>query len=335
MNPLNSPGTRTLTVSLSLVVVGLGLALATFAVAATDPATQYSGRATGVSIHTPFLNTAFADTGDLPSQGGFQDATFVQLDEPLAKADVLLADTMGFDNVAQSDAATATVRLLPGGPNEVAADFVRSQSTATCNAAVGQSEIVNLVVAGTVVDVSTAPNQVVTVPGVLTLVINEQIDGSHDGTFDMTVNALHLTLATGEEVIVSHAHSDIRCGGVSPVPKDFVTGGGSISVQGGSANFGFVAGYKPGKTVPSCHLTYLDHVAGIKIQMTDLSEYRGEGTTRTFKGPATVNGASDTATITVTDGGEPGRGVDTFQISLDSGYEADGTLAGGNIQLHT
>src|SRR5437867_354643 len=194
MNPLNSPGTRTLTVSLSLVVVGLGLALATFAVAATDPATQYSGRATGVSIHTPFLNTAFADTGDLPSQGGFQDATFVQLDEPLAKADVLLADTMGFDNVAQSDAATATVRLLPGGPNEVAADFVRSQSTATCNAAVGQSEIVNLVVAGTVVDVSTAPNQVVTVPGVLTLVINEQIDGSHDGTFDMTVNALHLTL---------------------------------------------------------------------------------------------------------------------------------------------
>jgi len=139
MNPPNSPGTRTLTVSLSLVVLGLGLALATFAVAATDPATQYSGRATGVSIHTPLLDTAFADTGDLPPQGGAQDATFVQVDASLAKADVFLADTMGFDNVAQSDAATATVRLLPTTPNEVSADFVRSQSTATCTAAVGQS----------------------------------------------------------------------------------------------------------------------------------------------------------------------------------------------------
>src|SRR5437667_3731397 len=143
MNPPNSPGTRTWTVSISLVVVGLGLALATFAVAATDPATQYSGRATGVSIHTPLLDTAFADTGDLPPQGGAQDATFVQVDASLAKADVLLAITMGFDNVAQSDAATATVRLLHGGPNEDAADFVLSAPTATLSPAVGQREILN------------------------------------------------------------------------------------------------------------------------------------------------------------------------------------------------
>src|SRR3989442_14016017 len=194
MNPPNSPGTRTWTMSISLVVVAFGLALATFAVPATDPATQYSGRATGVSIHTPLLDTAFADTGDLPPQGGAQDATFVQVDASLAKADVFLAITMGFDNVAQSDAATATVRLLPGGPNEVAADFVRSESTATCSTAVGESEIVNLVVAGTAIDVSTAPNQEVTVPGVLTLVLNDQVDGSHDGTFDMPVNGLTPTV---------------------------------------------------------------------------------------------------------------------------------------------
>src|SRR5207245_2168744 len=203
----------------------------------------------------------------------------------------------GFDGTAQSEVAVAWVDLLPGNANEIRGDFVRARATATCNGASGESEIVKLRVAGQSVDVKTAPNQVFTVTGVLTLVVNEQTDRSHDGTFDMTVNALHLTLATGEEVIVSHAHSDIRCGGVSPVPKDFVTGGGFISVQGGSANFGFVAGYKPGASTPSCHLTYIDHAAGIKIQMRDLSEYRGEGTTRTFKGPAIVNGASDTATI--------------------------------------
>ena len=81
-------------------------------------------------------------------------------------------------------------------------------------------------------------------------------------------------------------------------------------------------------------LNYVDHARGIRIQMTDLSRYWGDGTKRMFTGPAIVNGASDTATITVTDRGEPGRGFDTFRISLASGYTADGTLAGGNIQLH-
>ena len=334
MMPANSPATRAMTASL-LVVACLGLAVATFAVATADAPTRYSGRATGVSIHTSLLDTSFADTGDLPPQGGVVDATPVTVDASLAKAEVFLAVTEGLDNVAQSEAAAATVRLLPEGPNEVTADFVRSVSTATCNAAIGQSEIANLKLGGKAVDVSTAPNQVLTVPGVLKLVINEQIDASHDGTSDMTVNALHLTLVTGEAVIVSHAHSDIRCGGVTPVPKDFVTGGGFISVTGGSANFGFVAGYKPGASTSSCHLTYFDHAAGIRIQMTDLSEWGGSDTTRTFKGLATVNGASDTATITVMDGGEPGRGVDTFRISLaSSDYVASGTLAGGNIQLH-
>src|SRR5437867_223494 len=239
MMPANSPATRAMTASL-LVVACLGLAVATFAVATADAPTRYSGRATGVSIHTSLLDTSFADTGDLPPQGGVVDATPVTVDASLAKAEVFLVITEGFDNVAQSEA-----------------------------------------------------------------------------------------------VIVSHAHSDIRCGGVTPVPKDFVTGGGFISVTGGSANFGFVAGYKPGASTSSCHLTYFDHAAGIRIQMTDLSDWGGSATTRTFKGLATVNGASDRATITVMDGGEPGRGVDTFRISLaSSDYVASGTLAGGNIQLH-
>src|SRR2546426_321663 len=134
--------------------------------------------------------------------------------------------------------------------------------------------------------------------------------------------------------IVSHAHSDIRCGRAEPSPKDFVTGGGFIDIAGGKANFGFVAGFKPHATAPSCQFTYIDHDAGIRVKMTDITDYGGSGTTRTFKGTAMVNGALDTATITVYDGGEPGRGVDTFRISLDSGYVADGTLAGGNIQLH-
>ena len=333
MKPTNSPWRR-VAASLSVAVVCAGLIVTALA-AAADSGTQYSGRATGVSIHTAVLDASFADTGNLPSAGGELDATFVQVDTSLAKADVFPSETMGFDSVARSDSTVATVDLLAGTQNEVTAEFVRSESVATCQGVSGLSEIVELRAAGQDVVVGTAPNQMVSVPGVLTLVINEQIDGSHDGTSDITVNALHLTLATGEEIIVSHAHSDIRCGTPNPIPKDFVTGGGFIDLSGGKANFGFVAGLKPGASSPTCHLTYIDHAAGLQVKMSDITKYSGSGTTRTFEGPAIVNGASGyTATVTVTDGGEPGRNVDSIQVTLSSGYEAGGLLAGGNIQLH-
>src|SRR2546428_96742 len=227
MSPMNSPAPGTRATLLAVVAICAGLISTALVASAWETETQFSGRATGVFIHTAFFDTAFADTGELP----------------------------------------------PGG-------------------------------------------------------------GTIDATFDIPVNALDLTLVTGERVIVSHAHSDIRCGRAEPSPKDFVTGGGFIDIAGGKANFGFVAGFKPHATAPSCQFTYIDHDAGIRVKMTDITDYGGSGTTRTFKGTAMVNGALDTATITVYDGGEPGRGVDTFRISLDSGYVADGTLAGGNIQLH-
>ena len=53
-----------------------------------------------------------------------------------------------------------------------------------------------------------------------------------------------------------------------------------------------------------------------------------------FEGTAEVTGtAGFTYVIEVTDKGEPGRD-DTFAISLSNGYQASGTLGGGNIQLY-
>jgi hypothetical protein len=53
------------------------------------------------------------------------------------------------------------------------------------------------------------PNQTVQIPGVATLVINEQV--VTDGPVrEVRVNALHLTVATGEEVILSSARSSIN-----------------------------------------------------------------------------------------------------------------------------
>jgi ribosomal protein L5 len=141
-----------------------------------------------------------------------------------------------------------------------------------------------------------APNQSFEVPGVVRLVINEQTTTSGDGVQDIKVNALHLTMVTGEEVIVSSAQSDVRgCPGCPPKPAcaDFMTGGGFINVGTGRANFGLNAGIKPNSTIPEIHLNYIDHNTGMHVRATSISVYvQGDApTSRHLEGSAEINGA--------------------------------------------
>src|SRR5437667_12814379 len=71
-----------------------------------------------------------------------------------------------------------------------------------------------------------APNQTFVIPNPMggpplaTLVINEEKTSTGAGAQDITVNALHLTLATGDEGIRSSAHSDLQaCPGCAPTPS--------------------------------------------------------------------------------------------------------------------
>ena len=323
---------------LVIFVIGLfATSSASVLPAHADTSTTFSGRAFAVYIATPLTQPmTFADTGQLPPQGGELDATVLSVQTQQAQAEVLLSVTMGFDQHAESHAAVADVTLLPGTPNQISADFLEARSIATCTGVSGDSDIANLQLAGQQIVVSGQPNQTVSVPGVLTLVINEQMTSSSGGTNAITVNALDLTLLDGTQVIVSSAHSDISCGVSTTVPKDFVTGGGYIVYNGDRDNFGFVAGLKPGDTSPSGQLNYLDHNAGMHVKATSIDSYSGSSNTRTFTGHATINGASDcTFTVTVTDNGEPGTGSDTFAMSMSNGYSAQGTLSGGNIEIHT
>jgi len=301
-----------------------------------DNATTFSGRAFAVSVTTPLTGTVtLADTGQLPPQGGETDATVLSVQTQQAQAEVLLSVTMGFDQHAESRAAVADVTLLPGTPNQIKADFLQAHSLATCTGVSGDSDIANLQIAGQEITVSGQPNQTVNVPGVLTLVINEQKTSSSGGTNSITVNAIDLTLVNGIEVIVSSAHSDITCGTNTTVSKDFMTGGGFMIVNGAHANFGFVAGFKPGKSTLSGQLNYIDHSSGNHVKSTSVTAYSGSGTCRTFSGPGTLDGQSVDFTVNACDNAATGRGSDTFGIQLSNGYKASGALAGGNIQLHT
>jgi hypothetical protein len=116
---------------------------------------------------------------------------------------------------------------------------------------------------------------------------------------------------------------------------DMVTAGGWITgtPSGVRANFGLVA---RDPAAPSGNVNYVDHGDGIHVKSTSITAYTiVNATTRQIEGTASIDGVEGfTFVVVVTDLGEPGTS-DTFSISLSNGYSASGTLAGGNVKIHT
>ncbi|HET6203880.1 MAG TPA: post-COAP-1 domain-containing protein [Planctomycetota bacterium] len=149
-----------------------------------------------------------------------------------------------------------------------------------------------------------------------------------------------LSWATGGGAVLSFAPS-----GLDDPPTvlqgtachDFVTGGGTIAVGSDIANFGFVAGLVGNGTTLFVALNYIDHNTRMHVKATSITAYNPgvSPECRHFEGAAEIDGVSGfTYTADVCDLGEPGAGVDTFSITLSTGYSASGLLQGGNIQLH-
>jgi len=139
----------------------------------------------------------------------------------------------------------------------------------------------------------------------------------------------------GEVTMVNSIIS--TCGTVStkvhPKPAgDWFTGGGWISIGDVKATFGVSGGIKHDKFWGQ--LLYNDH-NGVQVKSTEVTNYIViDAVTRKIEGLAKINGEGSFAyTVVVKDNGEPGR-EDTFSIVLSTGYSAEGTLNGGNIQLH-
>jgi hypothetical protein len=307
--------------------------------------TTYSGRAFAAYVNVPTLGAGpfyISDTEELPSGGGFRSASLLSANVVgVLNAGVLIASTSGASSSSKSSASLAELVVLPGHAAQLTASFVRAESEATCDGVHGDTEVVSLTFGGQTILVPPGgfpKNYTVEILGVAKLIINEQATTSTGAYREIRVNALHLTLVTGDEVILSSAKSDIDC--VPPPPPvchDFVTGGGWINVGSSRANFGFNAGFKQGSDTPDVHLNYIDHGAGMKVKATSIAVYRIGDTSvsRHFEGDCEINGVPGyTYSVDVADNAEPGRAADTFRITLSSNYSAGGTLAGGNIQLH-
>ena len=342
---------RPITAALAaLFVVGLlGGTSPSYGAAAT--ATTFSGRATAVKGNVLGIPIGpLADTGDVNPSGDSLHETVLtypipNVIDPLGgklSAEVLHAAVVAHGNKSSAEASVASFTLTTAPGQSVSAGFLMAQASATCNGSsasiAGSSEVVELQTTGLGIGpiaVTGEVNQTIPLPLGGKIVINEQPIATVNGNNgDITVNALHVFLPGVADVTVASAHADIACGLAGDCAnQDFVTGGGWITQtpSGGRANFAVAGGIKNGAFWG--HLTYLDHGTGMKVKGTGVTAYVVvTGTTsRHIKGTTEGGGTYE---ADVSDGGEPGRGVDTFLLTLSNGYSAGGPIAGGNIKLH-
>ncbi len=181
--------------------------VATFAQASPT----FSGQAVALRASAVGLALALSDTGPLPATGGNLKTSLPSVNIlGLVSAEVLSSATSGGGTSSQSQSSLVNLSLLGG---LVAADLVKSNSSASCSGGqagvTGSSELVGLIVAGQPVLVAN-PNLALSLPGGITVIVNEQTSSPAGNTGTMTVNALHVT-GPSIEIVVASAQSGITC----------------------------------------------------------------------------------------------------------------------------
>ena len=195
------------TIAICLMAILVFSPVASFAQATTT----FSGEAVALRANALGISLALSDTGPLAASGGNLNRSLASVNVlGLASADALKSTTSGRGTTSQSQSSVANLSLLGG---LVAADVVKSNSSATCSggqaAVSGNAEIVGLVAAGQSVVVSN-PNLAISLPGGISLIVNEQTSSPSGNAGSITVNALHVK-GPSIDIVVASAQSGITC----------------------------------------------------------------------------------------------------------------------------
>jgi len=146
--------------------------------------------------------------------------------------------------------------------------------------------------------------------------------------FPTTAGAFQTTFGGLEDAFVAQIID------VTLLPGRFsarVTGGGTLNVVGGIANFHFIIQREADTGALSGRLQYVNHASGARVQSLTYTSLTIVGNTATFDGDCTLNGTPGCHfTVNVSDNGEPGTN-DTFTISYPA--PDGGTLRSGNILI--
>ncbi len=279
----------------------------------------------------------------LDASGGMREAGLNAVAETglvNVSASVLSASVTGSGDLTHASATVVGLEVSVLSLLNISASVLQANANTQCASdsvsTSASSHLAGLSINGKAIVVSGKPNQTVSIDGLASVIINEQIIEENT----VVTNALHVKLldnhliygALSADVVISHAAAGITCGDTFVCPvKDFVTGGGQLDVAGGRLSFGMVGGLKPNGL--SGHFNAVDHRSdGPHIKGTTVSSYSfvDDLTRRLVYGCTGTTNSN--CTVTVSDHGEPGIN-DT--LSIQSGaYSEAGTLARGNIQLH-
>lgn len=246
------------------LAAGLGIAGATVLLMAS-PAAADTSQASATAATVTLLNASVVDTGAVvaTNDGSGEVKTGDPTTSILAGQTLLSAGVLGQDAVANDDGTSAAcagalgtngvIQIGPTGtctPNvgtpdgvslnlspglaTLSADAIYAECTASSTGApTGRATLVdaNVFLLGAPLPITLAtapaPNQGLTVPGIATLVLNEQITNP-DGS--LTVNALHLTLlptalgASALDVVIG----SVTCGPNAVAPPISIFSGPAV-----------------------------------------------------------------------------------------------------------
>jgi len=181
------------------------------AVCLAQGTTTFSGEAVALKASVLGISLDLGDTGALPSSGGNLSTSLASVNVAgIASADALKSTASGSGSTSQSQSTLADVNLLNG---LVTATAVKSNSSASCSngqaSTSGNAELVGLTVAGQSILVSN-PNLSISLPGGISVIINQQMSSSGGTSGSITVNALHVT-GPSIDIVVASAQSGITC----------------------------------------------------------------------------------------------------------------------------
>jgi hypothetical protein len=302
---------------------------------------SYSGQSFSVKTTVSSTTTVLADTGSLPSSGGALEASSLSgTVSQTVTSTTLHAATIGQGDRVRSEASVGNLAIT-AGLNSITADLAMSRSMALSQgvraSVSGNSHVVGLVVNGTPVAASGQPNQTVALPDGQ-LIINQQITSGSGDTGSITVNALHLVLSSGTDVVLGSSRAGVVAGSQNcSNSKDFATGGGWIPPEGGAKQtFGIVGGVEQNEPFEG-HVLYVNHATNDRLEGRITNYVPGTGNFREMDGVGEFNGQSQTFHIRVVDASQNGTGDEfrvTFLVPPRVPPEQGGVIEGGNVQIH-
>ena len=361
------------------------------AATASGTATSFSGQACALKAQVLNLDEIDLGCATLPSTGGAENSSLLSVSNlalpggiTVNNAEVFGGHTVGQGNESHAHSSVANVNVSFAGQN-VGAEFLMSKASAKCGfQPTGTSELVGLTINNQSYVVGTQPNQQLVNAAGVTITANKQT--STADTID--VAALEIAVQGVGTVDIATTHADIHCpsppGPPScPVGRDFITGGGWFTmITADKRHFADAAGYKNNGIWG--HLVYMDKAAGVKVEgdpvwygpvgIAPPALFNGSQQLSPFDLIRSVLGGLPSADPAATryivgmlkgggaylvrtlDGGEPGHGVDQFDIvflhvdtdvlgkptgsfsTFQGAYAAASDLTpgigGGNVQLH-